>query len=891
MFVSRKLKLILGGIALGLVIVFTLNHLQPAVADDKSGITWSENNVGLATAVDSPNVKQITFTSRKELEDVAFAVSPSIAPFVSIQPSKITKVPKNRPQTITITFEPPATTTQYGKFSGTITVLEDVECEQEEDKDKDKCPASGQGENCSKKENQDQSCSKPGKVVPIPLSINSLIVSPRIELSSARSVGSLGKVAFSGATPGTFNPSSLILRFDLTGATFNPDNVSILVNDVRLPSTNFQISPTAVTAPLILAEGRNNVLLAAGDTNFRLLVSNPTLWIGSRTLSVNVVDANNLPVEGATVIARLGDDPTVNAQATTVNGRATFQNLPNRAILLEATASGNRLATRTTTGAAGTVQLQILGFNPVSTISNNAFSQGTAGWEIGNAPVQVVPHVEGTFTPLEDIVQSLNLAPAPSGGLLPQSSLAKPRTERYAELLQKRPNIFRGQRKLLLPGQVPLLQPLVAPEADNDLIVNTRGEGPQRVSRTFQAPVGALETYVRYKFISSEIPGGYFGTQFNDSYSISIRTQNPATGVTDTQSINGLGLSNFDANGATDWRQVSIPLSGNGDTVQVDLSVSNVADGAFDSQLIADFVGTPRVRFGSLSGVVKGDTADLDVTVQQLNPSQPITLTLTTTTGTGSAQFVANGSKTLQITQSGKVTIQGITESSQRDNIRVRATVNGVNVSETQKDAVFSVVSVSVAFRNSGTFSSNNAARSNIIAFLGQDRLGTFLSTGGGGRLQRTAVEIVGTVSPQNYQGKIILSRTKQVAVFAGGFPQPVRGLNALPGDLSFSNARDDDPTPNGKIYDFDAPGFPAIPNAGLVTNYRLNLQQFAILGGQPDDQNAVVVGGKKASSNLNWFSRTSPVNRGGDDVLDTTYPGDNISGLGTTPLTPDLQP
>lgn len=864
--------------------VFTLNALQPAVADDKSGVTWSENNIGAIATADFPDVKQISFTSRKELEDVTFAVSPSIAPFVKIQPSKIVKVTKNRPQTISITFSAPTDFTQYGKYSGTITVLEDVECEQEDDQ-----------------ENNKKGCSNPGKAVPIPLSINPLYVTTPPEISSSSNSGSLGKIALSGATPGTFNPSNLTLQFDLTGATFRTDTVHLFVNDIRVPSTNFQITPTSLTAPVTLAEGRNIVLFSAGDTNFRSVDLEPILWVGSRTLNVNVLDANNLPVDGAIVIAKLGDDPTVQSTATTVNGWATFRNLPNRAILLEATASGNRLATRTTTGAAGTVQLQVVGFNPVSTINNNAFSQGTAGWEIGNAPVQVVPHVEGTFEPLDNIIPATPngaLPPpgsTPSGGLLPQASLTKPRGVRYAELLQKRPNILKGRRKLLLPGPVQSLQPLVASDTDNDLIVTTQGEGPQKVSRTFQAPVGMIDAYLRYKFISSEIPGGYYGTQFNDSYSISIRTQNPATGTTDGQSINGLPLSTFDANGSTDWRQVSIPLSGNGDTVQVDLSVSNVADGAFDSQLVVDLVGTSIVRFGSLPGVVKGDTADLDVTVlNPTSPPQPITLTLATTSGTGSAQFAANSSSTLQITQSGKVSIKGITASSKRDNIRVRATLNGVNVGELKKDAVLSVVSVSVAFRNSGTFSPNNAARSRIIEYMGQDKLGTFLSTGSIRRQFRTVVEFVGTVSPKDYLGKIILNRTKQLALFFDSVP--IRNLDPellLPGDLSYNNSRDDDPSPDGTIYDYDGPGIQS--QIGPTAHVRYNFQEFAVLGGQPDETNAVVIGGKKVSSDLAWFSRLSilPRNSGNSsvDLLDTRIPGDNISGLGTTPLTFDLQP
>ena len=54
--------------------------------------------------------------------------------------------------------------------------------------------------------------------------------------------------------------------------------------------------------------------------------------------------------------------------------------------------------------------------------------------------------------------------------------------------------------------------------------------------------------------------------------------------------MNGLGLGSFDANGATAWREVTLPTHVDGDTVQVDVAVANVADGLFDSQVMVDFV-------------------------------------------------------------------------------------------------------------------------------------------------------------------------------------------------------------------------------------------------------------------------------------------------------------
>ena len=53
--------------------------------------------------------------------------------------------------------------------------------------------------------------------------------------------------------------------------------------------------------------------------------------------------------------------------------------------------------------------------------------------------------------------------------------------------------------------------------------------------------------------------------------------------------MNSLGLGAFDGAGATDWRETTLSISG-GDTVDIDVSVANVGDAQFDSQVIVDFV-------------------------------------------------------------------------------------------------------------------------------------------------------------------------------------------------------------------------------------------------------------------------------------------------------------
>ena len=127
-----------------------------------------------------------------------------------------------------------------------------------------------------------------------------------------------------------------------------------------------------------------------------------TLWAGGYTMQVAVYDENGQPSTGALVTARLGDDKEVKATATSSGGSVFFNNLPNWTVILEASASGNRIASVATNGGAGFAQLRLRSFSTPSTIDNDDFSLGTAGWDIGSAPVFIIPHDEGTFVPLEE---------------------------------------------------------------------------------------------------------------------------------------------------------------------------------------------------------------------------------------------------------------------------------------------------------------------------------------------------------------------------------------------------------------------------------------------------------------------------------------------------------
>ena len=352
-----------------------------------------------------------------------------------------------------------------------------------------------------------------------------------------------------GVSETTFNPINAIVRFQIVGESLSSsaDDVTILQNERAISSSSVNVSLNEIAVSSVLSEGRNHLILIAKDSQDRLIYKEVVLWSGNRSINVTILDENNQLITGATVIAKLGDDQTVLSAASSNNGMVVFNNLPDRTIIFEASASENRFTTVATTGGADAIQLKLLAFNKPSSIDNNDFHLGTDGWEIGNAPVQIVPHQEA----LNAVSQS--------------------------------------------------------PAIHNDLVPGTTDEGPQSISRTFQIKEGTKSISVRYRFITSEIPGGFCGTRFNDYFNVLYGAlQRVGRHRKAIVCMNGLGCGAFDSQGRTAWREISLPVdqSANrlsGDSIQVDITVANVGDGAFDSQVVVDFVDEEKLTIKTLA--------------------------------------------------------------------------------------------------------------------------------------------------------------------------------------------------------------------------------------------------------------------------------------------------
>ncbi len=388
----------------------------------------------------------------------------------------------------------------------------------------------------------------------------------------------------SGVSETSFNKSVVDVQFLLKGADFdlNKDEINLSVNDNKVVSSNLSVSAEKISASLKLEDGKNVLNFKAYDSVGRPLYKNMTLWSGSNAVEVFVVDENGAPfLKPVDLRVSLSDDPDLYSSGTTNTGSLLFSNIPSRTIVVEANDDNNIVGVSGGIATDGKIIVQMLSFKAASTIKNNDFSLGTSGWDIANAPTAIVPHEEDIVpTPLSAKLTKAAVLP------VPRESAQLLKTEVLNSSLEKQQAI-----------------------ADNDLQLNTSGEGEQSLSRTFSVSPGTTSVKVRYRFITSEVPGGYFGSEFNDYFSVSVRSKSKGLVSKESNTMNGLGLGAFNqSTGSTTWRVVSIPTDPQADEVQIDVSVANVGDSQLDSSVIIDYVGedagkvTPTLSWDGIKG-------------------------------------------------------------------------------------------------------------------------------------------------------------------------------------------------------------------------------------------------------------------------------------------------
>ncbi len=279
------------------------------------------------------------------------------------------------------------------------------------------------------------------------------------------------------------------------------------------------------------------------------------------------------------------------------------------------------------------------------------------------------------------------------------------------------------------------------------------------------------------------------------------------------------------------------------------------------------------VTFSAISYVLVGQTASTTATVSSGN-STPISLTVTAPAAVVSptGTFTANTS----------VVVKGLTVGTATLTATVPNPEGGspISVGSTSFPVTSAAPTAAVTQRTSGTVSTDDAASSNYQNLEGTTNLGPII---GSGALTGCFMgsEDVGTITPTNYTGSVILHRfiVQQSNYINSG---SAGGGVTNQDDTANSIYRDDDPQSggsNGKVYDLDAPGLNPPNVDGNTYRSRFNFYAYAAL---PD--------GTKISTNFNFYVRLSCTKTASGYQFVNDVPGDNQIGPGTTALTWNLQ-
>jgi hypothetical protein len=299
-----------------------------------------------------------------------------------------------------------------------------------------------------------------------------------------------------------------------------------------------------------LVEGRNDLDISGVDTQDLPFSTRATIWAGSRTAFLSVINTTSQSVVGALVTGLLNDDEAHAVSGTTGGGgTVSLPNTPlDRRINLKVTASGYRTyeAYLPPYQSGGTIVLEY---------ANNDFSAGLTGWtNFAGANAIIVNHSEAS--PPWSVCYPPQCAP-------------------------------RG------PAE-PLSSAGATPGTDSDLSVASHNAwGPQTVTRRFTIPPGVGKVNVRYRIGTAEF---FYPQPEADWFRVKLRNVDTGDYVQESKTILQL-VGQYDSLYWTGWKSLTLNTAdAQFQTVELELTVSNVVDNAYDSYIHADFIAEQGIQ-------------------------------------------------------------------------------------------------------------------------------------------------------------------------------------------------------------------------------------------------------------------------------------------------------
>ncbi|KAM0080397.1 hypothetical protein ACKRZS_007451 [Fusarium odoratissimum] len=315
--------------------------------------------------------------------------------------------------------------------------------------------------------------------------------------------------------------------FYATFANFHlPSLANIHLNTLQYPVNGLTACDTEIWVPGMPG---GYVLLAvfAMSTTKEPIMASFELLFGSATLPVRVLGTNGKPAANVSVFANATTYNGVGqAGLTDAEGLITLTSVPEVTIGLIARTTDNQISINGIAGGkTAAVTLQLLPLHQPTGNATLGTGNGTSGWAGGK---QVT---------------------------------------------------FNTSRRRAIPWK-----------RDSSLVLSTNGQSNvQMASNSFAIGEKTTSVYIEYLFQTDEVPGGYFGTQYNDYFSVTIRSDTGGF-VSIFHSMNELGLGAFDGTGTTNWFTLKLDVT-DAHFVEYDLAVANVADNLYDSAVMVRKVG------------------------------------------------------------------------------------------------------------------------------------------------------------------------------------------------------------------------------------------------------------------------------------------------------------
>ena len=387
-----------------------------------------------------------------------------------------------------------------------------------------------------------------------------------------------------------FNQTGGLLSFQMSNGqlTTDPAATLVMVNGTRLPSSQVLVSPSNIQLWNVLQDGKNDIEIFSQDLNGYAVDTGASVWAGSRTLELWAFDYWRYQgIPGTEVIATLVDDPVIVSVGTTdSSGRVVVSNLPaNASVRVQLRRDGYQSQTAVIPG--GWTQTTI----PLD-VANNDLSRWQEGWDAPPQTTALYVHSETSVppSPCNDCVPRL----VPQGG-----------------------QELGGAMDDQIASGAP--DPNSISSVDLDFLIHNKNiPDSGALVRQFNIAPGTTEVTVRYRIQTSERPSWTQHPQ-DDWFLIRLESAGGGSPAIDFQSVYSL-WSQFDGNGATTWRTLTLPTPVPSDLVRLTVRTGNTGDLAGPSWIYVDQITQRTYQFTNVQLFEVRDPQDK---LQQHRPPDP----------------------------------------------------------------------------------------------------------------------------------------------------------------------------------------------------------------------------------------------------------------------------